>query len=171
MRQRPRIVATLWVSLEEPRWVTLAMLASYTLTFVVGVIFFKNPHGHITGFSSWPTGLLLISSAVLGVPSAWRGAWWAERAALIAWIGGWLSAFVTFADIARDPGLTIPIVTACMGGLALLFGLTRLLRVWQLPYAPGKGPETPEQEMIVEDAARLAVARELEKRIATTGQN
>ena len=168
---RPRFIPTLWGTLEEPRWVTLTMLGAYALTFVAGVVIFKNPHGYIAGISSWSTGLLLIISAVLGVPSSWRGAWWIERAALIAWIGGWLSAFVTFADIARDPGLTIPIVTACMGGLAVLFGLTRLLRVWQLPYAPGKGPETPEQEMIVEDTARLEVARELEKRIATTGHN
>ena len=168
--RRPKIVDTLWESVEEPRWVTVAMLGAYTLTFVVGVVVLKNTNGHITGFSSWSTGLLLIISGVLGFPSAWRGAWWAERAALIAWIGGWISSFVTFADIDRNQGLTIPIVTVCMGGLVILFGVTRLLRVWQLPYAPGRGPVPPERAMLVEDAARLEVAKEREKFIATHGQ-
>ena len=72
--RRPKIVDALWESVEEPRWVTVAMLAAYTLTLVMGVVVLKNPHGYISGFSSWSTGLLLIISGVLGFPSAWRGA-------------------------------------------------------------------------------------------------
>lgn len=71
-----------WLTIEEPRWVTLAMLTVYALAAVIGVTTIIHPPTSVVG--AWGDsltlawGLLMLVSSVVGWIGCRRGMWWLE---------------------------------------------------------------------------------------------
>ena len=143
---------TLWGTLEEPRTITALMVFFYTVAVgaAVGLAIVPTPHPlpHTNAVLQVLAVGLLGLGGLIGAPTAWLGKWWLERAGATACLGGML---VLLFDVAvllypQEPNLAAPVLTLT----AVLFSMglwgTRILRINGQPYAPGRGPETPEMQ-------------------------
>ena len=75
----PRWYRRMWGSLHEPRTVTAVMVGVYLLlTASALLILTDRPHHDVT--TIFAASFMLIGGLV-GVPSAWRGAWWSGAGA------------------------------------------------------------------------------------------
>lgn len=145
-----RRIITIWQTLEEPRAVTAITVVVYGLAATVGVLIatnsawagIDNPGTHLAS-----VGLLVIGG-IVGVPTCWRGVWWAERIATLA-IGG--GALVLAGNVLAIVPSVWPLV-ALFSALSLGFLATRYIRVRLAPFAPGKGPMLPSQEAALDAA-------------------
>lgn len=76
-----------WATLYEPRWVSAVYGALYLIYLVFGVLSIINPSMTISdaaGTSLTTTmSLAMVASGVVGVVTVARGAYWAERFAVI----------------------------------------------------------------------------------------
>ena len=140
----------LWGTLEEPRRVTAFMVMAYITAVFAGLslVLFPNPHPlpYSDGVLQVLGALTLTLGGLVGAPSAWSGRWWLETSAATACLGG--SAVTLFeATVLLAPGhpdLTAPSLTIPAVIFSMLFFASRRERVRRQPYAPGRGPETPE---------------------------
>lgn len=147
-----RRIITIWQTLEEPRAVTAITVLVYGIAATVGTLLalnaswgaFDDPWTQISAV------VLLIVGGIVGVPTCWRGVWWAERIATLAIGGGVL--VVAGSILERAPGLW-PLV-ALFTALATGFLATRYIRVRLAPFAPGKGPMLPSQEAALDAATQ-----------------
>ena len=142
----------LWGTMEEPRTITALMVFFYTVAVGAAVGFAIVPTPHPLPHSNFVLQVLAVGllglGGLIGAPTAWLGKWWLERACATACLGG---MFVLLFDVAvllhpQKPNLAAPVLTLT----AVLFSMglwgTRILRINGQPYAPGRGPETPEMQ-------------------------
>lgn len=152
----------LWGSLEEPRKVTALMVFAYAVAVVSAYMTLAMPNPHPF---PWADRLLSVLGAVLmslgglvGMPTAWTGKWWIERGAATACLGG-VGLSVFEAVVLAWPGppeLVAPALTLPAVAFSVLLFAARLLRVTGRPYAPGKGPVTPDDKAAEVLAAMVA---------------
>jgi hypothetical protein len=148
-----RIVARIWGTLYEPRAVTAVMVTVYGIAVGLGITLLGAPA--IIPAAHWiqiVAGLFYLTGTI-GAPSAWVGAWWLERAITIAMIGGVIlsSGLLLTAHPPAEPAVWA-LLLAGIGFVVALF-LTRTLRTWSRPFAPGHGPLSGEEAA----AARAAL--------------
>lgn len=146
-----KVWARIWGTLYEPRVVTAMMVTAYTIAGIIGLTITTShtpaPHPY-EAYTNALLILLLVGGAAVGVPTAWVGAWWMERGAALAVAGG-LGMLAIEVAATWESGTAW--VTVCALALAILFMLTRYVRVCQVPYAPGKGPLPMAQKMGVRE--------------------
>ena len=154
MTGRDRFLARLWGTVEEPRIVTLATVAAYGVTVMIGYsLLIAPPTGHDQ--ETWLrviSALLLIGGGTTGVPGAWMGARWLEQGSAFASAAGLGVTLTLVLAVRQERALATPWITVLTLVLAALFWAARYMRVKNDAYAPGKGPLLPEQKLAVEDA-------------------
>lgn len=144
-----------WGSLHEPRTVTAVMVIAYTLVTLQASMILADDDPHdvavliAAGF--------MVAGGVVGVPAAWRGAWWLELGAAGAVMSGFI--FLAALDLAAHPDI-LPGYSELRTALIALFFLSRALRIAPDMYAPGKGPNTPTREAQVRADTMVALADE-----------
>lgn len=147
-------VIAAWKTIEEPRSVTTLAIISYAIVALMGGLFAMDPiHAAMDVSTPWLLGftvLLLVSGGAVGVPAAWRGAWWLERGATVAVGGG---VVLLAGNVLALNARVWPLVVVFLS-LSLAFLGTRYIRVRRAPFAPGKGPMLPAQEALLEEATR-----------------
>lgn len=142
----------LWGTMEEPRKVTTLMVVAYAVAVVAGVTMAVYPTPHPLPYSDGVLrtlgALTLGLGGLMGAPSAWLGRWWVESGAATACLGGMVLALFEVLVLvwpgSPGPPLQAPVVTIAAVLFSILFFATRRQRVRRQPYAPGKGPDTPE---------------------------
>ena len=153
MTSKDRFLTRIWGTVEEPRIVTLAIVAAYTVTVMIGYsLLLAPPSGHDQ--DTWLrliSALLLIGGGTTGVPGAWTGARWIEQGSAFASAAGLGVTLTLVLAIHEDRSLATPWITVLTLVLAALFWFARYARVKNDAYAPGKGPLLPEQKRAVQD--------------------
>lgn len=148
------LIARLWGSVVEPRTVTVLTVIAYTLTAILGYSLLIVPpteHDHDVWLRLF-AALFLTGGGVTGIPSAWAGAWWLERASAFSSSAGMLVTLTEVLAVSQDMALAVPRIVVISLLLCALFWASRFFRVIQAPFAPGKGPLSPEQRAAVEAA-------------------
>lgn len=142
----------LWRSLQERRTATALAIVAYTIAIIAAAAFLLRPTPGLPDIDWWMrviAAVVLIGSAAVGIPTAWRGWWWIERGAAG---GAAIGAGITLAEVVlidqfvASHTLVLPVITTWGGFMAVLFFVTRFARTVTAPFAPGKGPMTPEAE-------------------------
>lgn len=142
----------LWGTMEEPRKVTALMVTAYVVAVAAGVTMALYPTPHPLPYSDTVLrtlgALALGLGGLMGAPSAWLGKWWVESGAATSCMGGMVLALFEVLVLvwpgSPGPALQAPAVTIAGVLFSILFFATRRQRVRRQPYAPGKGPGTPE---------------------------
>lgn len=139
----------LWMTMHEPRVVTLGFVIAYCILAYGGVIVVNVDHGTL------PLGVYtarmvaawsLIVGGLLGAPTAWRGVWWLERIATV------ILAFAAFSRILAilgmgelyDDGQQAFAITVWAAMIAVMWG--RFAWVEVSPFRGGSGPLLPEMD-------------------------
>ena len=130
---KPSTLRRLWGLIQEPRSVTLAMAAGYSLAATLGGWWLVTSGGG-PSLRDW-AALLLVVGGVLGVVGALPGEWALERIGIFAMISGWA---VHLTITLTDPGLSDhwdeTAILVLIGCLAV-----RLIRTWGVPRSPSRG--------------------------------
>ena len=151
----PRWYRRMWGSLHEPRTVTAVMVAIYLLLTASALLILTDRPAHDVT-TIFAASFMLIGGLV-GVPSAWRGAWWSEGPAAMSALAGLAMLAVidllAAVDHARLPGYPLTLTL-----LVALFFVTRAVRIWPQMYAPGRGPMTPTREAEIRADTMVRVA-------------
>ena len=169
-----RLARRVWDTLAEPPRVTACMVVAYAMAVLGGVLVVLHPTPHPLPYTDapllWASTLLLVGGGLVGLPTAWWGWWFAERAAALACFGGTLvMLFETVVLLwPGGPELTAPALTLSAASMACILFLTRWFRTREQPYAPGRGPELPEVQADRLLAHIVAEAREYRAGHATT---
>lgn len=135
----------LWGTLYEPRPVTAATMAAYTMTFALGVavlMYSTNPPTEYDWAVRLFAGVFLVFGGGVGVPSAHMGTRWLERSAALSVAAGYVTIVIYAVAIEARTDLVMPIVTVISALTTALLALARFFYVRTTPYAPGKGPLT-----------------------------
>lgn len=145
-------LTSMWGSLHEPRDATAWAVGSYAVAVVAGFVLLLAAPVHqwssgVDELLRWIGALLLIVGGLYGAPTAWMGVWHRERvAAVMCAAGGGVTLFEVIAIAwPGPPDLYAPwfTVIGSVWGVAR-FG-SRFTRVREAPFAPGRGPELPEE--------------------------
>lgn len=140
----------LWGTVEEPKWTTTIMVAGYLVAIATAIGFIVVPTPHPLPYTNLVLQVLAVGmlalGGIIGAPMAWLGRWWVERSGAALCLGGVL---VTLFDVVvlllpGGPSLVAPVLTVGAVGFSVVLFASRLSRVNKQPYAPGRGPETPE---------------------------
>lgn len=142
----------LWGTMEEPRKVTAIMVVAYIIAVAAGVTMALYPTPHPLPYSDTALrtlgALALGLGGLMGAPSAWLGKWWVESGAATSCMGGMVLALFEVLVLvwpgSPGPPLQAPGVTIAGVLFSILLFATRRQLVRRQPYAPGKGPGTPE---------------------------
>lgn len=151
----PRWYRRAWGSLHEPRTVTAVMVAAYALVAIQATMILADDDPH--DLAVLIAAVFMMAGGLVGVPTAWRGAWWLELGAAGTVLSGFL--FVALLDMADHPD-TLPGYSTLRTVLIVLFFLSRALRIAPDMYAPGKGPQTQTWEAQVRADTMVALADE-----------
>lgn len=154
-----RVLYWIWGSAVEPRSVTALTALAYLVTAILGYsLLLAPPTGHENDvWIRTITAVCLIGGGTVGVPTAWRGAWWLEQTASAASGAGMIIALTEVMAVHDARGLATPWVTVLGLVLAALFWFARFSRVKDWAYAPGKGPLLPEQRAAVREVLDATV--------------
>ena len=125
------------MTLQEPRWVTAAMVGVYGALVKMTATILSSPGG--TPLDVVLGCLLLAIGGGIGILSAWRGAFWAEGPALLLCALG-LSA-ITVVDVLRPNPVTWAGWPTDLAVAMILFLLARAARIWPFMWAPGRQPD------------------------------
>ena len=151
----------LWGSLYEPRAVTALMVAIYALVIVYAVLALCEQRGPLdvaTGFAS----VFMAVGGLVGLPAAWRGAWWAEGPAAASTVAG--LAMLTALDLVdRTATARLPVLSLVLLLVLVLFFTTRVIRVWPRLYAPGRGIDPVRDAEVRADAAQALADQAAER--------
>lgn len=165
----------LWATLHEPRVVTAILVGFYLGCVVAGLgmvtIAVSDRKSWLGDELSLTIGGLLAGSGLVGVPAAWVGAWWLERAVTVAVGGAGLAGTVGIAAaMTTNPTLVDKPMAwfGCVGGIGLVqVAVNRWVRIGLDPYAPGRGPALPTRR--IETALQRAEQDLQEAVSASTG--
>lgn len=132
-------VERVWLTIEEPRWVTSCQIAIYLLATAIGVATILSPPNtliHVWGgplATAW--GLLMTVGGTLGALACYKGLWWLEARALgfIA-LGVFLRMILVGALHVTEPGSRL--VQWLELSMILVALVTRWLRIRDLPIDP-----------------------------------
>lgn len=144
-RTRLRVI---WSTLSEPRWVTFAYVAMYLIGLItaIAILTVDPPKVSLAETITLSVACLMLGAgAIVGLPAAWSGRWWAESFAAAASAGGWLLAAVDLMVLQFHPELPqlMRPVLSIAGTLGFSVALlARFARVRTRPHAPGVGGET-----------------------------
>ena len=144
-----------WGSLHEPRTVTAVMVIAYTLVTLQAATILADDDPH--DLAVLIAAVFMVAGGLVGVPAAWRGAWWLEPGAAGAVMSGFI--FLAALDLVARPDV-LPGYGELRTVLIALFFVTRALRIAPDMYAPGKGPNTPTREAQVRADTMVALADE-----------
>ena len=145
----------MWGSLHDPRTVTAIMVAAYALVAVQATMILTDNAPH--DVASLIAATFMVAGGVVGVPTAWRGAWWLELGAAGAVMSGCI--FLAVLDLTARPDI-LPGYSELRTVLIALFFVTRALRIAPDMYAPGRGPVTPTREAQIRAEAMVTLADE-----------
>ena len=120
-------------------------------------IFVVSVAAYMAYMKKFPGTKFMMAGGLIGVPAAWRGAWWLELGAAGAVMSGFI--FLAALDLAAHPDI-LPGYSELRTALIALFFLSRALRIAPDMYAPGKGPNTPTREAQVRAETMVALADE-----------
>lgn len=145
----------MWGTLHEPRTVTALMVAIYALvtTSAVLILLDRPPHDLATVFAA----ALMLLGGLVGIPTAWRGAWWLEYPAALAAVSG-LAMLAAIDLVEAVDHARLPAYPAILTILVGLFFITRMMRIAPAMYAPGRGPMTPTREAKIRADTMVALA-------------
>lgn len=153
----PRWYRKVWGSLHEPRTVTATMVAVYALLTTSAVLILTDRLAHDVA-TIFAASFMLIGG-IVGMPSAWRGAWWSEGPAAMSALSGLVMLAIidlqAAVDHARLPGYPLTLTL-----LVALFFVTRAMRIWPEMWAPGRGPMTPTREAQIRADTMVAMAED-----------
>ena len=142
-------MAKLWMTMHEPRVVTFGFVLAYAIFAYGGLIIVATDHGMLplgVYTARMVAGWCLVVGGLIGAPTAWKGAWWAERVATV---------FIAFAVFARilailgmgelyDDGQQAFAITIWAALIAVMWA--RFAWVEVSPFRGGAGPLLPEMD-------------------------
>lgn len=151
----PRWYRRMWGSLHEPRTVTALMVVAYALIAWTALMILADDDPHDVGTKV--AAVFMLAGGIVGVPTAWRGAWWLELAgAGLATCG---LIFLAVIDMAAGTEL-LPGYSELRTVLIAILFATRALRIAPELYAPGRGTVTPTREAQIRAEAMVTLADE-----------
>ena len=131
------------------------MVIAYTLVTLQAAMILADDDPH--DLAVLIAAVFMVAGGLVGVPAAWRGAWWLELGAAGAVMSGFI--FLAALDLVARPDV-LPGYGELRTVLIALFFVTRALRIAPDMYAPGKGPNTPTREAQVRADTMVALADE-----------
>lgn len=144
----------LWMTMHEPKMVTFGFVVAYAIFAHGGLSVILMHQGQL------PLGVYLarmvsawcfLIGGMIGAPTAWKGIWWAERAAVVAIGFGAFSRFLAIKAMGDyDSEQSSFAVHVWLAIIAIM--LARFAWVKISPYRNGAGPLLPE---MAADAARV----------------
>lgn len=151
----------IWLSVHEPKIVTVLIILAYLVSVVSGgflIEYATLENSPLYEPLAILTGSVLILFGILGIPAAWMGKHWFERSTALGmalggalvgltfglafWVHGTLHIFGPDASFAVS-----------WSSMSVILGLTRFERCRLVPYTAGKGPLLPEHRK------RIAIQR------------
>ena len=138
----------MWRSFKEPRVTTVLAITAYLVAGIAGagaLVEETEIIGARLSALRVLAGAILVLSAALGIPTAWRGVWWLERGAagLAALSSATAFAVATMAHYSHL--LALPVFTLWGAAMSVIYFASRLSLTIKRPYALGKGPMLPEE--------------------------
>ena len=152
VKRKVNMPTRIWTSLQEPKIVTVLIIWAYFTSILAGVFLIQYSifdNKQLYDPLAIITGITLIVFGALGVPSAWTGKHWFERAAALGMALGGALVSLTFGT-AFWVHRTLPIFgpdaffAIVWSSMSVILGLTRFERCRLSPYTAGKGPLLPE---------------------------
>jgi hypothetical protein len=139
----------LWLTLQEPREVTLGFVLGYLSLTAGGIGVLASDYGTLP-VGVWSarmvSGAAFAAGGLLAAPTAWFGWWWVERIGVAILGFGFVSrllAVIGMGDVLDDGQMAL----AVSAQLALFFmAAARFAWVEISPYRYGAGPMLPEAE-------------------------
>ena len=142
MKRVHDINTRIWKSIAKPRVLSVIMIFIYSFLGMAGLLVID----HYDGSTSIFAGIFLMLSAIIGIPSAWRGSYWSEYFGAVAGIIGLIIISVIRIDILIKVGES-PIYSILMIASLILFFFQRAIRIHPKTYASFTGKESEEDRL------------------------